>query len=238
MPIVIILLAIIVVILAPGILWIPLAFIGSIIVETVGILTSPITWFLAFIFFVLYMMMKGIAHLFKSDKQLVKERADKKKAEERHARLLAEANDKDLQAIRAAQKKRLKEGTPLTVSKDIPKTTLSMLDEKERRLLQVECAQHNASKVLKYLQSLTKPDDRYYAYKTCFQDGRWVGILKESDFQLTSPVKPTPAEKEQADNCYNEYYSNKTVDEKRAAQRKLMQSMPKAYPTYTNNDVV
>lgn len=68
-------------------------------------------------------------------------------------------------------------------------------NDKERRLLQVECAQHNATKVLKYLHSLQKPDDKYYAYQSCFQEGKWEGILKESDFQL-DPDLPQPDNEE------------------------------------------
>lgn len=74
---------------------------------------------------------------------------------------------------------------------DEPKTD----NEKQRRLLQVECAQHNATKVLKYLHSLQEPDERYYAYQSCFQEGKWKGILKESDFQIDN-VLPQTQDKE------------------------------------------
>lgn len=87
------------------------------------------------------------------------------------------------------------------------------INDKEWRVLQVECAQHNASKVLKYLHSLQEPDDKYYAYQSCFQDGKWAGILKESDFQLT-PALPkaekekTAADKKQEDKRYEDYYAD------------------------------
>lgn len=88
------------------------------------------------------------------------------------------------------------------------------INDKERRVLQVECAQHNASKVLKHLHSLHAPDDKYYAYQSCFQDGKWAGILKESDFQLTPPALPkaekekTDTDKKQEDKCYEDYYAD------------------------------
>lgn len=157
MPIIIILLVIIIGILAPGVLLAPLALIGAFLYDMFSFLSfllHPATWVAGFIFFILCMIVKGIAHLFKSDET-------------------APVAKKPIQTA--------------------PETT--QLTDKERRMLQVECAQHNATKVLSYLQSLKAPDERYYAYKSCFQDGKWEGILKESDFHL-DPDLPQPDNEE------------------------------------------